>query len=85
MEQQQDQSNSGISGGQGQIPFEYISNPSRGGAPYLQGPPLVTKEGVVYSSYVDIPQNIMNQVEMMSASKVRFNVDNDEEPNVIRN
>ena len=78
-------------GGGGNIPFEYVES-SVTGEGYLQGPPLITKEGVLYSSYIDMPPSMIQQVEMMSASKQQqqqqqqqIRVSNAEDMNVIRN
>lgn len=84
IEQQQQQN---MSGGGGGLPFEYVQS-SVTGEGYLQGPPLTTKEGVIYSSYVDVPSSVVNHVEMLSASKQmqqQVRVFNDENMNVIRN
>jgi hypothetical protein len=49
---------------------------------------MITKAGVLYSHYTDVPETIIMQAQMNSASKLRFANEGDEkadEPNVIGN
>jgi hypothetical protein len=73
------------------MPFEYVSNPTGGGQPYLQGPPLVTAEGAIYSSYVDVHPTTMTELQLrselasMREAGAFDNQEQHEPPNIIRN